>query len=69
MVRHKAWDEIPLEELSSKITRRIVTGDKVIRGQDKAPGLMSNPLVWAAIAAAIAVPIAVHNLSDSGPST
>ena len=30
LVRHQSWDEIPREELSSKITRRIVTGDKVM---------------------------------------
>ncbi len=30
MVRHKAWDDIPLEELSSKIARRIVTGERVM---------------------------------------
>ena len=30
MARHKAWDDIPLEELSPKITRRIVTGEKVM---------------------------------------
>lgn len=30
MVRHTAWDDIPLEELSSTITRRIVNGEKVM---------------------------------------
>jgi quercetin dioxygenase-like cupin family protein len=30
LVRHKAWDDIPLEQLSSKITRRIVTGERVM---------------------------------------
>ena len=30
MVRHEAWDDIEREELNSKITRRIVTGEKVM---------------------------------------
>ena len=30
MVRHIAWDDIPREELSAKITRRIITGEKVM---------------------------------------
>ncbi len=30
MVRHKAWDDIPREELNPKILRRIVTGDQVM---------------------------------------
>jgi quercetin dioxygenase-like cupin family protein len=30
LVRHTAWDDIPREELSSKILRRIVTGEKVM---------------------------------------
>ena len=30
MVRHTAWDDIPKEELSAKITRRIVTGERVM---------------------------------------
>lgn len=30
MLRQEAWDDIPLEELSPKITRRIVTGEKVM---------------------------------------
>ncbi len=30
MVRHTAWDDIPREELNSKIDRRIVTGEKVM---------------------------------------
>ncbi len=30
MVRHTAWDDIPQEILSSKIKRRIVTGEKVM---------------------------------------
>lgn len=30
MVRHMAWDDIPLEQLSPTITRRIVTGEKVM---------------------------------------
>ncbi len=30
MVRHMPWDDIPQEILSSKIKRRIVTGEKVM---------------------------------------
>lgn len=30
MVHHIAWDDVPLEQLSSTITRRIVTGEKVM---------------------------------------
>ncbi len=30
MVRHKAWDDIPREELNPKILRRIVTGEQVM---------------------------------------
>lgn len=30
MVRHTAWDDIPREQLNSKITRRIITGEKVM---------------------------------------
>jgi quercetin dioxygenase-like cupin family protein len=30
VVRHLAWDDIPREELSSTIRRRIVTGEKVM---------------------------------------
>ena len=30
MVQHTAWDEVPLEELSPTITRRIVTGERVM---------------------------------------
>ena len=49
----------------------LVTGGNVVRGQDEeeAPGLLSNPLVWAAIVVAVATPIAVSELSDSGPSS
>ena len=30
MASHKAWGDIPVEELSSKIGRRIVTGERVM---------------------------------------
>jgi len=30
LVRHTAWDDIPREELSSTIKRRIVTGEQVM---------------------------------------
>jgi len=30
LVRHTAWDAIPREELSTKISRRIVTGERVM---------------------------------------
>jgi quercetin dioxygenase-like cupin family protein len=29
-IQHKAWDDVPLEEMSPTITRRIITGEKVM---------------------------------------
>ena len=30
MVRHQAWDDVPREQLSDSIQRRIITGEKVM---------------------------------------
>jgi quercetin dioxygenase-like cupin family protein len=30
MVQHLAWEDVPLEEMSPTITRRIITGEKVM---------------------------------------
>jgi len=47
----------------------IVTGDPVVRGQQPIGAIFSNPLfIGAVLAAAIAIPIAVHNAQDDEPS-